>query len=73
MDKKIVVCSCSETGYDIADFLLINDIKISYFVSITPEQASKLKVSGYKSFETLSKKYNIPIYYPKLFFDERRG
>jgi len=67
MDKKIVVCSCSETGYDIADFLLINDIKISYFVSITPEQASKLKVSGYKSFETLSKKYNIPIYYPKLF------
>ena len=33
MDKKIVVCSCSETGYDIADFLLINDIKISYFVS----------------------------------------
>ena len=46
MDKKIAVCSCTETGYDIADFLLINDIKISYFVSITPEQASKLKVSG---------------------------
>ena len=32
MDKKIAVCSCTETGYDIADFLLINDIKISYFV-----------------------------------------
>jgi methionyl-tRNA formyltransferase len=67
MNKKIVLCSCSEAGYDIADFLLINGIKISYFVSITSEKASKLKISGYKSFEELSKKYNIPIYYPKLF------
>ena len=67
MNKKIVLCSCSEAGYDIADFLLINDIKISYFVSITSEKASKLKISGYRSFEELSKKYNIPIYYPELF------
>ena len=67
INKKIVLCSCSEAGYDIADFLLINGIKISYFISIRPEQASKLKISGYKSFEVLSKKYNIPIYYPELF------
>jgi methionyl-tRNA formyltransferase len=67
INKKIVLCSCSEAGYDVADFLLINGIKISYFISIRPEQASKLKISGYKSFEVLSKKYNIPIYYPELF------
>ena len=66
-NKKIVLCSCSESGYDIADFLLNNNIKISYFVSIRPELASKLKISGYKSFELLSKKYNVPIYYPKIF------
>ena len=63
MDKKIAVCSCTETGYDVTALLLANGIKISYFVSITHEQASKLKVSGYKSFETLS----------KTLFDERSG
>ena len=63
MDKKIVVCSCTEFGYEIVDFLLANGISISYLVSLSPEQAIQYKVSGYKSFEPLSKKYNISIYY----------
>ena len=67
MDKKIVVCSCTEFGYEIVDFLLANGVTISYLVSLSPEQAIQYKVSGYKSFESLSKKYNIPIYYPKLY------
>ena len=67
MDKKIIVCSCTEFGYEIVDFLLANGISISYLVSLSPEQAIQYKVSGYKSFEPLSKKYNIPIYYPELY------
>ena len=67
MDKKIVVCSCTEFGYEIVDFLLANGISISYLVSLSPEQAIQYKVSGYKSFEPLSKKYNISIYYPELY------
>ena len=67
MDKKIVVCSCTEFGYEIVDFLLANGVSISYLVSLSPEQAIQYKVSGYKSFEPLSKKYNISIYYPELY------
>ena len=67
MDKKIVVCGCTDFGYEIVDFLLTNGINISHLVSLSPEQAIQYKVSGYKSFELLSTKYGIPIYYPKLY------
>ena len=67
MDKKIVVCGCTDFGYEIVDFLLTNGINISHLVSLLPEQAIQYKVSGYKSFELLSTKYGIPIYYPKLY------
>ena len=67
MDKKIVVCGCTDFGYEIVDFLLTNGINISHLVSLLPEQAIQYKVSGYKSFELLSTKYGVPIYYPKLY------
>ena len=67
MDKKIVVCGCTDFGYEIVDFLLMNGVNISHLVSLSPEQAIQYKVSGYKSFELLSTKYGIPIYYPKLY------
>ena len=67
MDKKIVVCSCTEFGYEIIDFLLANGITISHLVTLSPEQAIQYKVSGYKSLEPLSKKYNVSIYYPELY------
>ena len=67
MGKKIVVCGCTDFGYEIVDFLLTNGINISHLVSLLPEQAIQYKVSGYKSFELLSTKYGIPIYYPKLY------
>jgi len=67
MDKKIVVCGCTDFGYEIVDFLLTNGINISHLVSLSPEQAIQYKVSGYKSFELLSTKYGVPIYYPKLY------
>ena len=67
MDQKIVVCGCTDFGYEIVDFLLTNGVNISHLVSLSPEQAIQYKVSGYKSFELLSTKYGIPIYYPKLY------
>ncbi|MDC0211816.1 formyltransferase family protein [Candidatus Nitrosopelagicus sp.] len=67
MNKKIVVCGCTEFGYDVTNHLISQGIQISHIISLNSEQAEKSKVSGYKSFETLSIKYNIPIFYPKLY------
>ena len=64
MEKKIVICGCTEFGYDVVNHLLINGIKITHIVSLTPEQAKTSKVSGYKSFESLSQKFNLKIFYP---------
>ena len=64
MEKKIVICGCTEFGYDVVNHLLINGIKISHIVSLTPEQAKTSKVSGYKSFEPLSQKFDLKIFYP---------
>ena len=32
MDKKIVVCGCTDSGYDVVNHLLINGIKITHIV-----------------------------------------
>ena len=64
MDSKIVICGCTEAGFETLEFLLEQNITISYIVSLDNKQAKKWNVSGYCSFEKLSKKYNVPIYYP---------
>ena len=65
MDKKIDVCGSTDSGNDVVNHLLINGIKITHIVSLTPEQAKNSKVSGYKSFESLAQKFNTKISYPK--------
>ena len=67
MNSKIVMCGCTEAGVEILEFLIKQNIVIKYIVSLNEEQAKKLNVSGYLSFEKLSKKYDIPIYYPKSY------
>ena len=67
MDSKIVICGCTEAGFETLEFLLEQNITISYIVSLDNKQAKKWNVSGYCSFDKLSKKYNIPIYYPKSY------
>jgi methionyl-tRNA formyltransferase len=67
MNSKIVICGCTEAGFETLEFLLEQNITISYIVSLDDEQAKKWNVSGYCSFDKLSKKYNIPIYYPKSY------
>tara|TARA_B110001454_G_scaffold218234_1_gene245675 strand:+ start:3503 stop:4414 length:912 start_codon:yes stop_codon:yes gene_type:complete len=58
------MCGCLESGVNMVDHIISHGITISYFVSLNSEQAKKHNISGYHSFEDLSKKYNIPIYYP---------
>lgn len=64
-DFKIVMCGCKENGLEMLDYLIHNGVRLSYFVSLNPQQAEKYNVSGYASYEEIAKKYNIPIYYPK--------
>ena len=65
--KKISFLNCIESGYELLTHLLENNTQISYIISLTPDQAEKFKVSGYKDFSDISKKYNIPIYYPEKY------
>ena len=67
MNSKIVICGCTEAGFETLEFLLEQNITISYIVSLDNKQAKRWNVSGYCSFEKLSKKYNVPIYYPKSY------
>jgi len=66
-NNKIVMCGCHESGWEAVKYLLEKGIKISRFVTITKEKALKAKVSGYKSFSDLAKKYCIPVYYAKKY------
>lgn len=67
LENKICMIGCVESGYDTITYLLENNIQIDYFVTITKQQAQQSKVSGYKDFSILAKKYNIPIYYPNQY------
>lgn len=61
--KKIVMCGCLESGWEVIKDLLEAGIKISWFVTITPGKAKKAMVSGYADFTDLAKQYSIPVYY----------
>ncbi|MFZ9035192.1 MAG: methionyl-tRNA formyltransferase, partial [Francisellaceae bacterium] len=64
---KICMLGCTEAGHHIIEFLLHHGISIDHFVTIAPERASNLNISGYKNFESLAKSHNIPIYYPQKY------
>jgi len=64
---KIVMCGCTRSGIEISQELLKNGLDISYFVTLTEQQAITAQVSDYHSFENISKHHNIPIYYPKTY------
>ena len=67
MVNKIVFVGNHEYGYNILDHLLSNGIKISHIVSLNEEQVETSNLSGHHSFLAISKKYSIPIYFPKTF------
>ncbi len=64
---KIVMCGCSESGYDLIRELIEYGFKFEYFVTITEDKAKELNVSGYFDFSELANKYNIPIYYAEKY------
>ncbi len=65
--SKVAMCSCTEVGLNIVDYLFDSGIRINHFVSLSQDQATHYEVSGYASFEDVSKGYGIPIYYPKSY------
>ena len=67
LNKKFCMLGCHEAGYEIIKYLLENSIKIDYFITLTPEEVVKYKISGYFDFKNLANKYKIPIYYPKSY------
>ena len=66
-NKKIVMCGCHEAGILLINSLIEEGVKFSYFVSLTPEQGQKYKVSGYFDYSEIAKKNKIPIYYPETY------
>jgi len=62
---KIVMCGCHEAGYHLIRALLENGLSFSHFVSLTPEQADRFSVFGYRDFSDLAQEYTIPLYYPE--------
>ena len=65
--KKIFYLNCIESGYSLLTDLLKEGVEVDYIISLTPEEAKKNKVSGYKDFLPLSQEYGIPIYYPEKY------
>ena len=67
-DHKIALCGIQEQGKDIAQFLIKNDIPISYIITIPRDLAIKNKSeSTWVSHEEFAAKYKIPIYYCKSY------
>lgn len=62
--KKIVLCGIQKQGVEIIEFLLKNNIRVTHIVTITYD-TSKINNSEttWVSYEDVSKKYDIPIYY----------
>jgi methionyl-tRNA formyltransferase len=66
--KKIVICGIQQQGIEIIEFLLCNNIRITNIVTISLEIAKLNKSeTTWVSYEEISKKYNIPIYYAKSY------
>ena len=66
-NKKIIYLNCIESGYDLLESLLRAGVVIDHVISLSPEQASRHKVSGYKDFSPLCDKHRIPLYYPEKY------
>lgn len=67
LDKRICLLGCHEVGCEIVQYLFENNIKINYFIVLSPEQGKKYNVSGYFNYKDLAIKYNVPIYYPEKY------
>lgn len=66
-NKRIVMCGCHEGLVPTIESLIQNGVRFDYFVTLTPEQARKHKVSGYYDYRKLAQEYNICHYIPEEF------
>lgn len=65
--NSIALCGIQEQGLDICRFLINNNIKINYLITIDKILANKNNASGWVNYEEFSKQFNIPIYYCKTY------
>src|SRR6476659_185525 len=61
--SRIVMVGCLEAGWEVISRVLSEGMQIDWIVTIDEETARKNKVSGYRSFDDLGKKYGIPVYH----------
>ena len=66
-DQRIVMCGMHETGWEVLRSLLENKRKISYIVTIDKDTALKANASGYKPFQDLAQKFDVPIHFLKTY------
>jgi len=58
---RVVMCGCTETGWDIARHLLEQGVPIAQFVTIAPEKAAAVRASGYRRFDDLAARFGVPL------------
>lgn len=64
-EKRVVMCGCHIAGKEVIEEIIKSGLIISYFVTLTPEQALKYKISGYMDYRELAELYKIPVYIPE--------
>ena len=69
---KVCMIGCHEFGGYLIPRLIEKGLRFSHFFTISPQQATNAKVSGYHDFTELSKKHNIPLTFAKNYSLETR-
>ena len=55
------MCGCTETGHDIARYLLEHGVPIAQFVTISAARAARVNASGYRPFDDLARRFGVPL------------
>jgi methionyl-tRNA formyltransferase len=64
---RIVMCGVTEAGWHLVRDLIRRGVRFSHFVSLSPEQAERHKVAGYRDFSGLAADHGIPLYVPETY------
>ena len=65
MCAKLVMVGCHQAGLHLVEGLLAAGVRFDHFVTLTPEQAQRHRVSGYQEYFSLAEKHQIPVYVPQ--------
>jgi len=57
----VVMCGCTGTGVHVARYLLEHGVRIAQFVTLSPEKAAQMRVSGYTPFDGVAAEFGVPL------------